>query len=72
MVELFWVARDKSVLQVANDSQPDEIVVPYHIVRYHEESQELLRKKKLSFFIVGIGKCSWVGIGICLQEFISI
>ena len=42
MIEFFWVARDKGVLQVADDSQPDEIVVPYHIVRHHEESQEFL------------------------------
>ena len=72
MVEFFWVARDKSVLQVADDSQPYEIVVPYHIVRYHEESQELFRKKKLSFLIVGVGKGSWVGIGVCFKELISI
>ena len=56
MVELFRIARDQSVLQVAHDTQADEVVVPNHVVRDHEETQELLGKQHLSLLVVSSGK----------------
>lgn len=42
VVELLGVGGDQCVLEVADNTEADEIVVPDHIVRHHEETHELL------------------------------
>lgn len=41
MVKLLRICRNQGVLKVADDTQPNEAVVPYHVVRHHKEPHEL-------------------------------
>lgn len=43
MVKLFGVAWNQSVLQIADDTEANKVVVPHHVVRYHKEPKELFR-----------------------------
>lgn len=42
MVEFFGISWNNRVFEVSDDAQTDEVVVPNHVIRDHEEAEELL------------------------------
>lgn len=41
MIEFFGVSWNDGIFEVRDDAQADEVIVPNHIIRNHEEPKEL-------------------------------
>ena len=72
MVEFFGISWNNRVLEVSDNAQTDEVVVPDHVIGNHEEAEELLREQQLAFVIADVGEGGRIGIGVTFQELISI
>lgn len=72
VVEFFGISWNNRVFEVSDDAQTDEVVVPNHVIRDHEEAEELLWQQKLALFIADVGESRRIGIGVTFQELVSI
>lgn len=51
MVEVLRIRKDETVFHIRHHSQPNEIVVPYVIIRNHKEPTESITQQQLDLFI---------------------